>query len=87
MRWATYGWQLGQITDVITKSTPRLFQKFNFRIVWTDGSKGPANLAVSNYGFGADARYDSWVILTGGTAGRVGPRSRRRAGPGKSANR
>ena len=64
MRWQTYGWQLGKITDVITRSTPRLVKKFNFRVVWSDGSKGPANLAVSNYGYGADARYDSWVILT-----------------------
>eukprot|EP00966_Prymnesium_polylepis_P158017 3652369-Prymnesium_polylepis.1 len=33
MRWETYGWQLGQITDVVTKKTPQLFKKFNFRVV------------------------------------------------------
>jgi hypothetical protein len=27
----------------------------------------PANLAVDNYGYGVDARYDSWAILAGGT--------------------
>ena len=26
MRWETYGWQLGKITAVITKDTPRLFK-------------------------------------------------------------
>ena len=54
--------QLGKITDVITQSTPRLFKKFNFRIVWSDGSKGPANLAVSNYGYGADARGTTALV-------------------------
>ena len=69
MRWATYGWQLGKINGVITihqiqtKDTPRLFAKFSHRIMWSDGSKGPASLKVSNYAFGPDARYDSWVLL------------------------
>ena len=39
MRWETYGWQLGKITDVITNETPRLFKKFNFRCVWADKTK------------------------------------------------
>ena len=63
MRWATYGWQLGKINGVITKDTPRLFAKFTHRIIWADGSKGPASLKVSNYAFGPDARLDSWVLL------------------------
>ena len=52
LRWEKYGWQLGKITDIITRATPRLFKKFNFRIIWTDGSKGPASLSVDNYGSG-----------------------------------
>ena len=63
MRWEIYGWQLGKITDEITNATPRLVKKFNYRIVWSDGKKGPAKLAVSNYGHGEAARFDSWVIL------------------------
>ena len=62
MRWATYGWQLGKINGGITKDTPRLFAKF----IWADGSKGPASLKVSNYAFGPEARYDSWVLLERG---------------------
>ena len=63
MRWEKYGWQLGKILEKLTNRTPRLVLKFNYRIVWSDGSKGPAKLGVDNYGHGADARYDSWVIL------------------------
>ena len=40
-----------------------LFKKFNFRIMWADGHKGPAKLAVENYGYGTHAAYNSWVIL------------------------
>ena len=64
MRWETYGWQLGQITDVITKKTPQLFKKFNFRLVWSDSSKGPASLTPETYASGPDARFNSWVMLT-----------------------
>ena len=46
MRWETYGWQLGKITDVITAATPRLYKKFNFRLVWADKSKGPGSLRL-----------------------------------------
>ena len=63
MRWEKYGWQLGKITDTISSDTPRLFKKFNFRILWADGHKGPAKLAVENYGYGTHAAYNSWVIL------------------------
>ena len=47
----------------IVTRTHRLVLKFNYRIIWSDGNKGPAKLGVDNYGHGADARYDSWVIL------------------------
>lgn len=63
MRWPRYGWQLGKITGVVTKSTQQLFKKFNFRVVWSDNSKGPAKLAVENYSHGSAAKIDSWVIL------------------------
>ena len=63
LRWEMYGWQLGKIAGVITKSTPQLFKKFNYRIAWADGSKGPSKLAVESYAQGSDARYNSWVIL------------------------
>ena len=63
MRWETYGWQLGKITDVIASSTPRLFAKFNYRMIWADGQKGPAKLSVENYAYGSAARYNSWVVL------------------------
>ena len=64
MRWEKYGWQLGRITDIVTNATPRVFKKFNYRIIWADGSKGPAKLCVENYGHGSDARYNSWAILS-----------------------
>ena len=57
MRWEKYGWQFGRITDIVTNATPRVFKKFNYRIIWADGSKGPAKLCVENYGHGSDARY------------------------------
>ena len=63
LNWETYGWQLGKITDVVDRSTPRLFAKYNFRVVWADRSKGPAKLAVDNYGGGSTARLNSWVLL------------------------
>ena len=49
MRWEKYGWQLGRITDIVTDATPRVFKKYNYRIIWADGSKGPAKLSVENY--------------------------------------
>ena len=61
MRWETYGWQLGKITGIVTKDTPRLIKKFNYRCVWADGSRGPAMLGVQNYAYGPDARFNSWV--------------------------
>ena len=67
MRWEKFGWQLGRISDVVTNATPRLVKKFNYRIVWSDGSKGPAKLSVENYGYGSDARNNSWAILSPAT--------------------
>ena len=64
MRWEKYGWQFGRITDIVTNATPRVFKKFNYRIIWADGSKGPAKLSVENYGHGSDACYNSWAILS-----------------------
>ena len=69
MRWELYGWQMGKVTGLVTNATPRLVKKFNYRIVWADGSKGPAKLQVDNYGHGPHARYSSWVILTPATTG------------------
>ena len=63
MRWEQFGWQLGKINGIITRSTPRLFKQYKFRLVSADGSKGPAKLSVENYAFGPQARYNSWVIL------------------------
>ena len=69
MRWETYGWQIGKITGSVTNATPRLVKKFNYRIVWADGTKGPAKLQVDNYGHGPHARHNSWVNLTPATGG------------------
>ena len=63
MRWEKYGWQVGKITDVITNKTRQLFNKFNYRVVWADKSKGPTKLGVDNYAFGESAGLNSWVIL------------------------
>ena len=59
-----FGDGIVKITGQITKSTPRLFTKFNYRITWADKTKGPSKLGVENYAHGADACYNSWVILT-----------------------
>ena len=68
MRWEKYGWQLSRITNMFTNSSPtprpRVFKKFNYRIIWADGSKGPAKLSVESYGHGSDACYNSWTILS-----------------------
>ena len=65
MRWETYGWQLGKITGVVTEATPRLFNKYNFRLAWSGRTsrQGPGSLTVKNYAYGPDARLNSWVIL------------------------
>ena len=43
MRWQKYGRQLGRIYAKLPKDTPRLFNTFNYRVVWADKPKGPAN--------------------------------------------
>ena len=52
MRWEEYGWQLCRITDIITNATPRVFKKFNYRIIWADGGSNQGaskKLSVENY--------------------------------------
>ena len=67
MRWEKYGWQLEKINDIITRSTPRLFKQYNFRLVWADGQNFRSGQAKRRKlrirGFGPHARYNSWVIL------------------------
>ena len=63
LRWKGYCWQLGKIYETVTRATPRLFKKFNYRIQWADNTKGPASLKVDNYAHGEDAAFDSWVLL------------------------
>ena len=41
MRWKDYGWQLGKVYEQFTNANPRLFKKFNYRVVWADTAKGP----------------------------------------------
>ena len=44
-RWKGYGWQLGKIYETVTRATPRLFKKFNYRIQWADKTqRGPHRL-------------------------------------------
>ena len=56
-------WQLGKVYEQITNANPRLFKKFNYRVVWADTAKGPTSLRVENYAHGSDAALDSWVVL------------------------
>lgn len=63
MRWKDYGWQLGKVYEQITNANPRLFKKYNYRVVWADTAKGPTSLRVENYAHGSDAALDSWVLL------------------------
>ena len=34
-----------RITDIVTDVTPRVFKKFNYRIIWADGSNQGASKA------------------------------------------
>ena len=36
---------------------------FFYRVKWSDGSKGPANLPLENYSHGPTAPYNSWCLL------------------------
>ena len=61
MRWPTpHGWLLGKITGKFDKSTPRLLQKFNYRVKWFDGW-GNHMIILENYNSGPTAAYKSWV--------------------------
>lgn len=61
-RWKKFGWLIGTIVQKFDSSTPRLLAKFNYRIEWMDGWENH-NLMLDNYMCGADAPYDSWVLL------------------------
>ena len=63
LNWKEYGWQIGKVTSIVTRSTPQLFKKYNVRIQWADGP-GPANLDLKAYKSGSDVPLDSWVFLT-----------------------
>lgn len=58
-----YGWQLGKVIEIITSSTPRLYKKFNVRVVWADSGRGPSMLDLAAYQDGPDADVNSWVFL------------------------
>ena len=45
-------WQ--DLHETVTRVTPRLFKKINYRIKWADNSKGAASLKVDNYAHGED---------------------------------
>lgn len=62
MRWESYGWLLGTITSRISVRTPRLHAKYNFRVRWFDGWENHM-LLLDNYQGGANAPYNSWVLL------------------------
>ena len=74
LNWKDYGWSLGKVTELITKSTPLLFKKYNVRAIWTvEGRlnkkcKGPCmlDLILKMNKLGADAQLDSWVFLHSG---------------------
>ena len=58
-RWKDYGWQLGQVYEIVTSTTPRLAKKFNYRIKWDHNTKGQACLKLDNYASGEEAALDS----------------------------
>ena len=67
MRWEEYGWQLCRTTDIITNATPRVFKKFNYRIIWADGGSNQGaskKLSVENYVTGQMLATNSWAILS-----------------------
>ena len=63
LNWKSYGWQMGKVTSLVTKATPRLFKKFNVRVTWADG-EGCAMLDLKSYKSGEGAPIDSWVFMT-----------------------
>jgi len=62
MRWVKYGWLVGKISEKFTTATPRLFNKFNYRIKWFDGWENHM-LILDNYSSGLSAPYKSWCLL------------------------
>ena len=49
MRWVNYGWLVGKISEKFTTATPRLFNKFNYRIKRFDGWENRM-LILDSYG-------------------------------------
>ena len=62
MRWVNCGWLVGKISEKFTTATPRLFNKFNYRIKWFDGWENHM-LILDNYSSGLSAPYKSWCLL------------------------
>ena len=65
LNWQLYGWQFGQVIEVLQSSVnPRLVkQGFNTRVQWADKSKGPCKLNLEFYAGSRNAPLDSWVFL------------------------
>ena len=74
MRWKDYGWQLGKVYEQITNANPRLFKKFNYRVVWADtANQGPDEPAR---GGELRARLGRGSRLVGGAGAQGGRRWR-----------
>ena len=63
MRWVDYGWLVGKITEKFTNATPRLFKKFNYRIIWDLDGWENHMLILDNYASGLGAPFESWCLL------------------------
>ena len=79
MRWPDYGWQLGKVYEQITNVNPRLFKKYNYRVVWADTAKGPTSLRPRGE---LRARLRCGSQLVGGARAQGGRRQRSRVGGG-----
>ena len=64
IRWASFGWCVGMIKEKFTIATPRLFAKFNYRVLYI-GERAWKNhqLTLENYHSGPLAPYTSWCLL------------------------
>ena len=64
LRWEKYGWQLGKISKMLdAKTAPRLIKKYNYHVSWDDGGKGATMLPLDAYKGGAEAGFNSWLLL------------------------
>ena len=85
MRWKDYGWQLGKVYEQITNANPRLFKKFNYRVVWADtANQGPDEPAR---GGELRARLGRGSRLVGGAGAQGGRRRRSGVGGGRQRAR